>query len=967
MGLKMALLKQWGGVATLVVASIILIAGVWAPGLWEPWEMDQSQVSRLMAEPPLVLVAEPGNGEIKGKLEAGLADRAKIEALSGGYDAIRTATSDRIFEAVVIDIDGSISSNDDVEGVKALASFLTSSAVKNRSTKFIIYSGGKLDLQAIYSAIKAQWAQQETTDEPHVAKMNGLAASLTEFATPDDLVPSVKSALAGHSCIAQFKEGGYTVFLAPLHPWLVSKSFKIFGFNEFGARFPSALMGILTLIVIFFGVRRAFDEKTAILSVIILASSSLFLIGSRFVQPGASIQFALVLAATAFGVAVTGAFRVWPLVVLGLATILLYFAGGMTGLVIIVSLVLAYPLVVGKLSRQTLIAAAVVVGLLLVGTILTFVPDAAYFLQFRFTKALFSDGMQPVYHNYAFAIKQIGFGLFPWSAFLPLVLAYAVSFKEPKPTKVLVLIGVLAPLGMLMISIFAFDQTFYYGTPFLAVLIALYLRDREDDALESRLLALFGFGLFLLLARNLLKSPDPIISFLTTDPMFVAPGKGDPAFPENVSLPSLAKLALVVIAGLLFATSTKAFSLLTKLPAFLARGRNFLIVMLVMVGVILIDILVFVALKWGLLVNGPYRGKVLLSILLTGPDIVLLYLVCLLLIAARYAESIGKYVKSDLPRRFWDALLKLEKASVSTVGIAIAAIVFGLTVAFQLVPELSLHLSQKHIIEAYKVSNAKSPGELFRHQLGQSKSNVYVTDIPEVTARNQVISRLKDKSKRSFFILPKNQFSEVNHAIRAAGGSLAVLDDSSSRLVLVSNSLAAGEVDYNWLTDATLTEEEFAKIPGMQTTSVVFDDKIELVGVKLGAPTAKRGKETEIKLYFKALDKIPTSYRMFMHVDRVGSSSRIHGDHWVLNLVRETEDQNQCVGCYATTHWLKGDIVVDTYNIKVPIGALSGLYNVWIGFYQPSGGKRLTVTSFDKEKVRHDGNNRVSVSPVTVE
>ena len=36
-----------------------------------------------MAEPPLVLVAEPGNGEIKGKLEAGLADRAKIEALSG--------------------------------------------------------------------------------------------------------------------------------------------------------------------------------------------------------------------------------------------------------------------------------------------------------------------------------------------------------------------------------------------------------------------------------------------------------------------------------------------------------------------------------------------------------------------------------------------------------------------------------------------------------------------------------------------------------------------------------------------------------------------------------------------------------------------------------------------------------------------------------------------------------------------
>ena len=83
------------------------------------------------------------------------------------------------------------------------------------------------------------------------------------------------------------------------------------------------------------------------------------------------------------------------------------------------------------------------------------------------------------------------------------------------------------------------------------------------------------------------------------------------------------------------------------------------------------------------------------------------------------------------------------------------------------------------------MSNAKSPGELFRHQLGQSKSNVYVTDIPEVTARNQVISRLKDKSKRSFSSCQKISLAKL---IMQFGrqGSLAVLDDSSSRLVLVS-------------------------------------------------------------------------------------------------------------------------------------------------------------------------------------
>jgi hypothetical protein len=38
-----------------------------------------------------------------------------------------------------------------------------------------------------------------------------------------------------------------------------------------------------------------------------------------------------------------------------------------------------------------------------------------------------------------------------------------------------------------------------------------------------------------------------------------------------------------------------------------------------------------------------------------------------------------------------------------------------------------------------------------------------------------------------------------------------------------------------------------------------------------------------------------------------------------------------------------------------------------MGFYSPGGDKRLIVKSFDKDKVRHDGSNRVRVGTMTVE
>ncbi|HOD01026.1 MAG TPA: hypothetical protein PKH54_13845, partial [Myxococcota bacterium] len=61
----------------------------------------------------------------------------------------------------------------------------------------------------------------------------------------------------------------------------------------------------------------------------------------------------------------------------------------------------------------------------------------------------------------------------------------------------------------------------------------------------------------------------------------------------------------------------------------------------------------------------------------------------------------------------------------------------------------------------------------------------------------------------------------------------------------------------------------------------------------------------------------------------------------------------------------KGDVIVDTYTLDVPIGSPAGDYDVWMGLYLP-GGSRLKVVSFDEDKVRNDGSDRVRIGKMTV-
>lgn len=253
---------------------------------------------------------------------------------------------------------------------------------------------------------------------------------------------------------------------------------------------------------------------------------------------------------------------------------------------------------------------------------------------------------------------------------------------------------------------------------------------------------------------------------------------------------------------------------------------------------------------------------------------------------------------------------------------------------------------------------------------GSPERSAYVLDDPKAA----VHTATAEARSRWYELLPAENFSELNHAFREISGGrhVPVLDGRSSRVLLAASWLRDGEENQNRYAAHTLTRAQFDALddPKIHRGWANFQDTIRVLGYRLDEDVISRGKTYRLSVYYEAIGDIRTSYKIFMHIDRQGTSNRIHGDHWPLNLPgagKEGEEEGKiCVGCYRTDHWMRGDVVVDVYEGEVPVGTPSGPQDIWVGFYTPGSDERLKVKSWDEGRVRHDGQNRVRIGTFQV-
>jgi hypothetical protein len=126
---------------------------------------------------------------------------------------------------------------------------------------------------------------------------------------------------------------------------------------------------------------------------------------------------------------------------------------------------------------------------------------------------------------------------------------------------------------------------------------------------------------------------------------------------------------------------------------------------------------------------------------------------------------------------------------------------------------------------------------------------------------------------------------------------------------------------------------------------VTFEDTIELLGSKVEPAEPSPGQSITITTWFRLKKQIPESWKIFLHVDGIGRSHRIHGDHC------------PCDGDYPTSYWKVGEVIADRHVLTTH-GQPRSDYNVWVGFYIDS--RRMKISQGESGK--RDKDNRALVA-----
>ena len=113
-----------------------------------------------------------------------------------------------------------------------------------------------------------------------------------------------------------------------------------------------------------------------------------------------------------------------------------------------------------------------------------------------------------------------------------------------------------------------------------------------------------------------------------------------------------------------------------------------------------------------------------------------------------------------------------------------------------------------------------------------------------------------------------------------------------------------------------------------------FGDQIGLVGYARQENIA-RGSTLAVKLVWRARTPIAEDYTVFVHL--VDASGKI---------IAQQDAQPQRAA-YPTSFWDAGEIIVDEYAFAVPRDALPGEYQIRIGIYRGSDGRRLLTRGED--------------------
>jgi 4-amino-4-deoxy-L-arabinose transferase-like glycosyltransferase len=636
---------------------------------------------------------------------------------------------------------------------------------------------------------------------------------------------------------------------------LVAAGFQAVGVGELGGRLPIALTALLAVLACFYAGSGLIGSRGALIGSFVLATTPAFLLGARQLTTNAPLLLGTSLAVGGMARAL------WPQ------------PGAPPAASVVDALLASAGLVIGQLSAGLLVGIvapiAVVaialgaaapagsrratgIGLGAVAALLLAVAGWAWTHPQGYS-SLLGGIPHPLLNTIVFtsALKQVGFGLFPWIALLPIAgihaLASTTTDTEPEPRA-------------------------WFGRVVLAAwFVVLYV-----------LATLQAAG-----AQELLLPAAPAAMLLVG------------AWLDDV----------------LDSSELQPFAALTAALGAIVLGRDFFEFPEQYVGVHMLE-----TIRW----PGPLTA---VPFVLGG-------------YAVFFAATIALAVGAPLARKTAPPQEHTRRRA-RLVGAAVAAsLAMALTTAHWIVPQCSKHLSSRDLYGKSKQLDPNAP--VGQYRFNASGASYYTGGKPPVTLNSvDDLFRFLDKSERVFVMVGIDELPPINQYAEQKQHPYFLVDDSSSRYLMLSNRLGAGERDLNPLKLYVSSSPPTVPHP----IDINFGDKVQLIGWD-APPVVQKGQDIRLRLYFKVLQPIAGSYRVFVHID--GAGTRVNGDHVPLD------------GRFPTNYWVPGFYVTDEHLIRPDRNFENvGYYQIYIGMFQ--GTERMKVLAGPS-----DGDNRAKLGNLSV-
>jgi len=261
-----------------------------------------------------------------------------------------------------------------------------------------------------------------------------------------------------------------------------------------------------------------------------------------------------------------------------------------------------------------------------------------------------------------------------------------------------------------------------------------------------------------------------------------------------------------------------------------------------------------------------------------------------------------------------------------TVGLAVAP---ALDAQFSLEPAARAAAREGDLTGRLQLLQVEAAATRYYPSLAGGK---LVTDIP---AAATWLAEAPPGQPRYLVFPSRNQvLNEVNQKFRDVRGGelLPVISDPEGRYLLGVSELAPGEENRSPLARVVLLQRPTPRYPILEGN---FDNKVRYLGYDLSSypdGTVAALQNVTITHYWECLGKINGDYQVFVHVDGMGD--RINGDH------------DPAEGVYPTRYWRPGDFIVDRQKLRIPFFARPSreptAYQMYVGLFR--GESRLPLS-----------------------